>query len=256
MTEYEQYAKKILEALGIPVPDPIFREGWYETEDIDFKNVKVSVKVHNYFKSQDVHAELTVILPEEGAVANAFLKYCAEKENLAQYRGHYGIDDKTTTYSPWNNNFLCIESRGYEIPELDKAVDRLIILGKKILSHLDEYRNIRRWETTDKEVIEKAHEIVKGAELYETDVDREERAHYIRDRKSFIHGWFMPFNDNGKGTFDTLWPSSVDYAASSMGFIQGSFEYAVACLVLINKEYIAKARKACKIRKEKVKIIY
>jgi hypothetical protein len=217
--------------------------------------IKVNVELTEFANCKELRCEVLLTLPETGSLANVFIDYVTGKEKLKKYDGYFGIDKRTVAYSPWNNNYLVIRTEKYPTSELDKAIDSLITLSKKFFNHLGEYASLRRWSTNDPEVIAKAKEIIANADFHETDVDREERAHWLVDRNSFVRGWFNPFNDHEHGTFDTLWPSSVDYAAKTMGN-EGTFEYAVSCLVLVDPEYIAKAREACIIRKETRTFIY
>ena len=264
----EKHAVRIARALGLPEQIVEHRiSNQVETESTTIHRTSIRVKVTQY-ESDSFQAEVLLSLPEDGVLAQPFMDACAELEKIPKNHSHeychgpryrdYASEllQKTThALSPWNNHYLIVESRYYPVSEAEEAVDNVIALAKQFIAHLDLLQKLRYWKTTDKEVIEKAKEIVANADLYETDCDREERAHWLRDRNSFIKGWFMPFNDSGRGSFDTLWPSSVDYAAKSMGN-EGSFEYAVACLVLVDPEYIRKGRKACIIRKETRTIIY
>lgn len=257
-----EYVQKILASLGVEakINDNHFVNNQVETIPVDIHNVSVRVR-YTYYANGGIGAEVTFSLPEEGVLADTYIQHVAEKENLKKNHGHeyhVGPDYRdyassllkkdTIAYSPWNDHYLVIASKYYGNNE-EEAVDNLIALAKPFIEHLSDLKALRYWNPTDPEVIAKAKEIIANADLYETDCDREEKAHYLRDRNSFFHGWFSPFNDRGRGTFDTLWPSGVDYAAKGMGN-EGTFEYAVACILLEDKDFIAKGRQACRIRKE------
>ena len=202
-------------------------------------------------------------LPEGSVEAQTFMDNCAEIEHTA--KNHHGEYAFGPTYPDWMSenrkkqtfaycggdwhDFFYVRSERYPTPCLQEAADNAVGLARQFVDHLADLSTMRYWKPEDEEVAQKAKEIIENADLYESDFDREERTHWLVDRNSFIKGWFIPFNDRGRGTFDTVWPSSLDYAARNMG-LPGSFEYAVSCLVLKNPEYIAKARKACVIRTE------
>lgn len=260
-----EYVQKILDFLGIKakINDDHIVRNQVETLPVDIHGVSVKVQ-YTCYANGGIDAEVTFSLPEEGILADTYIRHVAKKENLKKNHGHeyhVGPDYRdyassllkkdTIAYSPWNDHNLVIASKYYGNNEADEAVDNLITLARPFVEHLPDLKTLRYWKPTDPEVIAKAKEIIANADLHETDCDREEKAHYLRDRNSFFHGWFSPFNDRGRGTFDTLWPSSVDYAAKGMGN-EGTFEYAVACILLEDKDFIAKGRKACCIRKERV----
>ena len=260
-----EYVQKILASLGIEakINDSHFVNNQVETLPVDIQGVSVMVQ-YTCYANGGIGAEVTFSLPEEGSLADTYIRHVAKKESLKKNHGHkyhIGPDYRdyassllkkdTIAYSPWNNHNLVIASKYYDENEADEAVDNLIALARPFIEHLPDLQTLRYWKPTDLEVIAKAKEIIANADLYETDCDREEKAHYLRDRNSFFHGWFSPFNDRGHGTFDTLWPSSVDYAAKGMGN-ERTFEYAVACILLEDKDFIAKGRAACHIRKETV----
>ena len=219
------------------------------------------------FQDGNLRVEVHFVLPEESVLAQTFMDACAKIENTPKnHHYHYCTGSKyrdygsemfakmTEAFSPWNNRFFIVESSYYPLSEIQMAVDNTITLARQFVSHLDLLKTLRFWKTTDKEVLAKAQEIIKNADLHETDVDREERAHWLEDRNSFIRGWFYPFVDRERGSFDTN-IYGVEFAAKGMG-VEGSFEFAVACIVLLDRDYIAKARKACIIRKKRIRIRY
>lgn len=194
-----EYVQKILASLGVEakINDDHFVSNQVETLPVDIHGVSVKVQYTRYANG-GIGAEVTFSLPDEGVLADTYIRHVAKKENLKKNHGHeyhVGPDYRdyassllkkdTIAYSPWNDHYLVVASK------------------------------------------------------------------YYRDRNSFFHGWFSPFNDRGRGTFDTLWPSSVDYAAKGMGN-EGTFEYAVACILLEDKDFIAKGRQACRIREERI----
>lgn len=265
MLSPESYLNKIITSLGLQTKagkEPYVMNS-YTTSPVKIHDVEVSVSFVHYSKG-GIRIEVHFELPDTAVTANAYIKHVAEVEKLRKnHEGRPSSGPKyrdwssslsqkdTDAYSPWNNQFFCVDAMNYNDSEVDEAVDSVITLAKPFIDHLGDIAKLRRWQVTDPEVIAKAKEIIANADLYETDVDREEKAHYLRDRNSFFHGWFSPFNDRGRGTFDTLWPSSVDYAASGMG-LKGSFEYAVACILLEDRDFIAKGREACHIREETI----
>lgn len=259
------YVKKIIDELGLNTENQ-------KDHFVSNQSVSVPVIIHDVevsaqftqFANGGIRVEVNFNLPENGVLAETYIQHVGKAEKLRKnqsgrfstgprYRDYASslLKKDTEVYSPWNNHYFCVDSNYYEDDEADEAVNNAIALAKPFVEHLSDLRNLRFWNITDPEVIAKAKEIIANADLYETDVDREEKAHYLRDRNSFFHGWFSPFNDHGRGTFDTLWPSSVDYAAKGMGN-KGTFEYAVACILLEDNEFIRKGRKACCIRKETV----
>lgn len=240
------------------------------TEPCSVHGATVKIEICRYARmsggmSDKINVEVTIALPEDGIMANTYLDHVAKAESINKdHYGFYCSGPKYTSYeaernghnieaySPWNNHYIRIYARDYTVSMLEQAVNDLLLLARPIVKHLSDLKGLRFWHPEDVEVVARANEIVKNADFHETDCDREERAHWLKDSNSFFKGWFFPFNDKGKGSFDTHWPSSVDYAASNMGH-KGSFEYSVACVLLQNPEYIEKARKACVIRKETVR---
>lgn len=268
MNQLEQYALRIMEEIGLPSQiHPTIVRNQAETVEVERFGTKIRSQVTMY-QDKTIHVEVLLTLPEEAVLADTFMDEVAKIEKLTKnhhykyaigprYRDYSSemFNKQTCALSPWSNHYLILESRYYPAGESEEAIANAITLAKKVIPHLDILVKLRYWKQEDKEVIAKAKEIVAGADLHETDVDREEKAHWLVDRNSFIRGWFIPFNDKGKGSFDIYWPASVDYAAKTMGR-PGTFEYAVACLVLVDPVYIAKARKACRIRKENIEISY
>ena len=275
--KYIDYAIRILNEIGIKAGPECISDtpvrNIVQTKDYTLHGVVISVKVTDFVntlsgKIDECKIEVDFTLPEGGVLANAYMKHCGEIEKIPKNQGHkyshgpqynsysaYLNGKNTEAYAPWNLRYFVVESGNYKNSEIEEAVENAIALAKKFTAHLQDLPSLRYWKPTDKEVVAKAKEIVTNASLQETDCDREARAHWIKDMNSFFKGWFYPFNDNGRGTFDNIWPSSLEYAASMVG-IEGSFEYAVTCLLLEDKEFIAKAREACRIRKEKITIQY
>lgn len=266
----KEYAIRILNEIGIPADESCI-ENLYGGDSAYTKTfvkdeVSISAQVVFFGNSDTCRVDIDFSLPQDGVLADTFMNHCAKKENLP--KNNYGYFCTGPTYSrwedechkkntfalsPWHNTSFYVRSEHYKKTEVEEAVTNAIALAKRFASHLSDLSSLKFWNTTDKEVIAKAKEIISKANLKESDLDREERAHHIVDENSFFKGWFYPFNDHGRGTFDILWPSSIDYAASSMG-IKGSFEYAVSCVLLENPDFIAKARKACRIRTETVMV--
>lgn len=270
MQTLESYVRQIVKQLGLDnkIRPAVGVTGVIETDVCCMNGVKVSVQFSKFGNSDGIRVEVDFALPEDGVLANTYIEYCGKADKLPQNEeGRFFCGPKypsyaagllkkhTTVYSPWNNRYFVVESMYYKWDEANDAVANVIRLAKPFIAHLCDLQKLRYWKTDDNEVIKKAREIVANADFIEEDVDREERAHWLRDRNSFVRGWFYPLNDRERGTFDTLWPSSVDYAAKTMGE-EGSFEYAVSCLVLVDSELIAKARNACRIRKKTMKVRY
>lgn len=210
----------------------------------------INVKAFKYGNVDKIQVEVRFRLPEEGPLAMTYIEHCAAAAALPKNGDGYYCSPrsgKTYVYSPWGDHYFIVEARDYTPGELDSAVENVILLAREFVQHLGELASFRMWTQDDPEVIREAERIIEGADLYESDCDRETRSHWLRDRNSFFRGWFNPWNDNGRGTFDILWPSSVDRAAIG---IRGSFEYAVSSRLLVDPRFIAKARKACRIRKE------
>lgn len=264
----EKHIKKILEAIGI------HEEG----ECIQKTNVSNCIYSKTYkrhgthikaciveFGGGRCRVDIDFVLPENAVLANTFMDHCAAIEKTpTNHSSEYcfgptyrtGAEEhrskQTFAYAPFDGTMFYIRSEHYlTATELDEAVNNAIGLASQFARHLGDLPTLRVWTKDDPEVIAKAKEITEKASLQETDCDREDRSHYIKDANSFIKGWFFPFNDRGRGTFDTVWPSSLDYAASAVGR-KGTFEYAVASLVLVNPDFIRKARSACRIRKETI----
>lgn len=244
-----------------------------ETEPCTLHNVEIAVKIFRYARmgggmSEDIGVEVTFSLPEDGVLADTYLDHVAAAEAFRKNHGHqYAAGPRyrdysselggrqTVAYSPWHNRYLDVSAKHYTVSQMEEAVRDTLALARPLATHLPDLAGMRFWNATDDDVVAKAREIAEKADLRDEDVDRETRSHWLRDAKSFFKGWFNPWNDRGRGTFDTLWPSSVDYAASAMG-IKGSFEYAVACVLLEDSHFIAKARAACRIHKETVEMQY
>ena len=268
MNQLEQYALRVMEEIGLPSRiHPTIVRNQAETEPVERYGVSVKSQVTKY-QDDSIHVEVMLTLPESAVLADTFMDEVAKLEKLSKNHGHkYAIgpryrdyssemfNKQTCALSPWSNHYLILESRYYPFSDSEEAVSNAIILAKKVVPHLDLVKTLRYWKPEDAEVIAKAKEIVERADLHETDSDREDKSHWLEDRNSFIRGWFFPFNDKGKGSFDIYWPASLEFAAKGMGR-PGSFEFAVSCLVLVDPEYIAKARKACCIRKETVEEIW
>lgn len=267
--QMEQVALRILNSIGVAatedcLPEKHYVNGQVETNPIDVHGTKVYAEVTCY-SGGGCRVEVHFELPENACMADTFIEHCVKEENIPvggwshhPYAGpktNAPLKKHTEAYSPWHNRFFCVDSVYYEDGEFDEAVDNAVALAKPFIKHLADVANLRYWTPDDEEVKQKATEIIANADLQETDCDREEKAHWLVDRNSFIKGWFYPFNDRGKGTFDTVWPSNPEYAAKAMGH-EGSFEYAVALIVLQNLEYIEKGRKACRIREETRKYRY
>ena len=264
----QQTALHILNSIGINATEEDLNKesivsNTGETRPIDVHGTKVSAQVVIY-EDGGCRVEVHFELPETACEANTYIDYCIKQEKIP--RNEYGrpfagnkarkaLHKHTEAYSPWNNKFFVVDSMYYEAGEFDEAVQNAIALATPFVKCLSDVASLRYWTVKDAEVIKKAKEIIENAELEETDCDREEKAHYMRDTKSFFHGWFYPFNDRGNGTFDTLWPSSVDYAAGAMGN-KGEFNFAVASILLEDETFIAKARKACRIRKQTITVEY
>lgn len=233
-----------------------------ETEKVNIHGTKVNACVTCYEKG-GFRIEVNFELPEGACLAETYIEHCVGKGGIQtnEYGRPYAgrktrkpLEKYTEAYSPWNNHYFCIDSMYYGDDEFDEAVKNTIILAKPFVEHLADVPSIRYWNRDDREVMEKAKEIVRNADLKETDCDREDKSHWLVDKNSFIKGWFFPFNDRGSGTFDTIL-YGVEFAAKTMGR-EGTFEFAVACRVLIDPEYITKARRACRIRKEKIEEYY
>lgn len=240
-----------------------------ETEPVDIHGVSVAVKMCRYGNmrggmSDNICVEVSLDLPDSGVTADQYLVHVAEKVGFTKnIGGKYAAGPRyrnyadelrgrqVEAYSPWNNQYLVVNAGKYTVDRMEEAVRDVLVLAKPLVEHLSDLSGLRFWTADDAEVKEKAREIIRNADLHETDVDRETKSHWLEDRNSFFKGWFDPWNDRGRGTFDTIWPSSLDHAARGMG-LRGSFEYAVACILLVDEEFIAKARKACVIRRETV----
>ncbi len=269
------YVKQIVKELGInaAIRKETFVSHTVETEPITVHGAEVNIKIFRYARmgggmSKDIGVEVTFSLPEDGVLADTYLNHVAAAEGFRKNHGHeYAAGPRyrdysselggrqTVAYSPWHNRYLDVNAKHYTVDQMEEAVRDTLALARPLAAHLPDLAGMRYWNPTDDDVVAKAREIAENADLRDEDVDRETRSHWLRDAKSFFKGWFNPWNDRGRGTFDTLWPSNVDYAASAMG-IKGSFEYAVACVLLEDNNFIAKARAACRIRKETVEMQY
>lgn len=265
---YEDRLKAIVEALGAEWTPaghhPVCNEAATGRCRLGVASLRVSIS--EYTDTCGVEVDFT--LPEKGVTANAFMDHCAAiektpKNHHGEYRSGPAYADwvaelnrkQTFACSPWDNNYFYVRSTRYPLGEIDQAIGDAVALARQFASHIDDYPSLRRWKSDDPEVTAMAGKIIANASLRETGVDPEERCHFLRDENSFIKGWFHPFYDNGRGAFDTAWPSSTDYAAGCIAQ-KGSFEYAVACVVLNDPEYIAKGRKACIIREESRTVRY
>lgn len=260
------YALRILKEIGIDPGENYIKNSpvnnILETEEFELHGVKISVTITEFVNTlrgliDECKVEIDFSLPRDGALAETFMNHCAAIEKIPKNQGdHYSYGPRYHSYSaelegkhtyaisPWHNTYFVVESINYRHAELEEAVNNAIALARQFTAHLSDLSSIRYWKPTDKEVITKAKEIVKNASFQETDCDRKAGAHWLRDRNSFFKGWFYPFNNRGNGTFDTMFQPY--YAAIG---IEGSFEYAVSCLLLYDEEYIRKAREACVIRK-------
>lgn len=245
-----------VDAAGVDVDSFVCNRG--ETNEVDLYGTKVRAEVTCY-ENGGCRVEVDFQLPDDACMAETYIDHCVALEripvggwNSRPYAGRKtnGPSEKhTEVYSPWNNRYFCVDSMYYKTDEFDEAVENAITLAKPFVKHLADVAALRYWNPDDAEVIAKAKEIIRNANFCDEDTDREYRSHWLVDRNSFFKGWFFPFYNGGRGSFDTCWPSSVDYAASNMG-IKGSFEYAVSCVLLEDSEYISKARRACHIREE------
>lgn len=267
----EQIAKEL--GINAAIRKETFVSHTVETEPCTVHGAKVKIVICQYGRmgggmSENINAEVAILLPENGIVADAFMECVAKEEHIEKdHFGFYCAGPKYATYdaerrghniemySPWHDRYLRIYARNYTVSQIEQATDNLMLLAGPAVKRLADLPKLRYWKPTDAEVIAKAKEIIANADLRDEDVDHETRSHWMRDTKSFFKGWFNPWNDNGRGTFDTLWPASVGYAVSAMG-IEGTFEYAVACVLLEDREFIAKARAACRIRKETIETAY
>lgn len=264
-----KYATRILNAIGITDTEnclshyPVLNSIKTKNYLLEGVELSVEVTVFDYKESATCRIDIDFSLPENGVLADTFMDHCAGIEKTPKNHHHEycagpaypdfvtELEAKKRTFalSPWNNNMFYVRSEGYLLDDIDTAVGNAIALAVQFTRNFSDLASMHYWNTTDPEVITKANEIIANADLYESDIDREDGGHWIRDRKSFIKGWFFPFRDSGRGAFDVLWPSSLEYAASNMGN-EGTFEYAVACRVLVDDTFISKARKACVIRKK------
>lgn len=263
MEKLKEYALGILRELG--VEGATLPEGHcmnsVETGTVRIGPAEVCAKIVDF--GETCRVDIDFRLPEKGAVARTYMEYCADKESIPKNKhGEYSwgpaykdwmaeSDGKHTSAITYWDHFFYVRSEKYGIDEIEEAVTNAIALAKQFACHLGEYDSLRVWSTDDAEVKAKAQEITANADLHEEDTDRETGGHWLADRNSFLRGWFYPFNDRGRGTFDTVWPGSVDHVASHMGH-KGSFEYAVASVLLTDPAFIAKARKACVIRTENI----
>lgn len=260
---------RILRGLGLPVDDSSFVNSHVcntvTTKQYDVNGIKVHIEADDF--DPKCRIDINFYLPEEGVKPSVYMDYCAAIEKTPKNHHHeychgpvykdFSEENRnrnTFAITPWDNTMFYVRSERYLMEEITTAADNALALALQFYRHLPEYASLRYWKTSDPEVIEKAKEIVRNADFQETDCDREERAHFLKDNRSFIKGWFYPFADSGKGTFDTN-IYGVEFAASNIGK-EGTFEYAVACIVLMDPSCVAKAKKACRIREETVKIRY
>lgn len=267
-TIYNGYIERIIKELGIngSAASDNFVSNEVESEDCSIENVRIKASI-SVFESGKCRVEINFALPKEGASSVTFTDYCARIEKTPRdFEKKYMSGP---SYKSWNDArnkkrtiaiiisdcFFYVRSENYTESEIEEALENAIMLAGQFTRHIKEYPSLRRWNPDDMEVVQKAKEIIANARLFESDIDRECGAHFIKDNNSFMKGWFFPLRDKGRGTFDTLWPSSLDYAASFMG-AKGSFEYAVAYVLLEDKSFIAKARQACVLRKENTVICY
>lgn len=261
MKQYIPLAERILRGIGI---DP--GKGFIEDANVSNAVHTKPFTLHGatvraeivIFERSDCRVDIDFTLPENGVLADAFMDHCAAIEKTPKnpdgeycsgprYESWQAARKKKSTFalSPWHNRSFYVRSGDYRTDELEEAVDNAIALARQFASHLTDLPSLRYWKETDEEVIAKAREIVANAAFEETDIDREDRSHWLVDRNSFFKGWFFPFRDGRKGAFDTF-----PYPYYGAIGIEGSFEYAVSCILIYDKDYIAKARKACRIRTE------
>lgn len=268
--EYIRHTLNALRGLGIEADERNIQESIVsnevKTEAFILHGVKIRASV-TWFGNGDVRVDIDLGLPADGVLAETFMNHCAAIEGTPKNHNHEYCSGpiypdhltelrsrkRTFALSPWHDTSFYIRSEGYPAAETGEAVKNAVALARQFTAHLKDLPSLRYWKTSDPEVKAKAKEIAANADLRDTDIDRETGGHWLNDRNSFFKGWFYPFNDHGRGTFDTLWPSSVDFAAGNMG-IKGSLEHAVASVLLEDEEFIAKARKACVIREETRKV--
>lgn len=254
-------AERILRGIGVE-PEKDFIDdirviNMVATKPVVVHGTKIKEEIV-LFEKGTCRVDIDFSLPEDGVLAKAFMDHCAAIEKTPKNHGHEycagpqykswsdELGKKTTfALSPWNNKFFYVRSEHYLVSELEEAVDNAIALARRFASHLADLPSLRYWKDTDEEVVAKAKEIVENAAFEETDIDREDRSHWLEDRNSFFRGWFFPLRNDGKGAFDTF-----PYPLHGTIGIEGSFEYAVSCVLLYDKDYIAKAKKACRIRTE------
>ena len=267
----ERCAQKILTSIGVPNTEDCL-DNWPVTNSVRTKpfvinGVQVCVEICTFFYKEPVtcRIDIDMYLPHGSVMAQTFMDHCAKIEHTPtnhhheycsgptypDYQTELKAEKHVFAYSPWQNTAFYVRSEGYTLDELDEAADNAIALALQFTKHFPDLATLRYWKVTDTEVIAKAKEIVANADFEETDIDREEKTHWLCDRNSFFKGWFYPFHDHGNGTFDTGYKPY--YAAIG---VEGSFEYAVSCILLFDKEYIAKARKACRIRTETTTVKY
>ena len=261
--KYTDCAVRILNGLGIAAGEDCIRESFVsntvETRECVLHGTKIRAEVV-LFEDGDIRIDIDFYLPEDGVLADAFMEHCAAIEKIPTNIGHHYCHGpryrdysselhgrNTFAYSPWHGHGFYVRSERYTADQLGEAEANAVALARMFSAHLGDLASLRYWKSTDPEVVARAKEIVAGADFEETDCDPEEKAHWLVDRKSFFKGWFYPFNDRGRGTFDTVYRPF--YGAIG---IEGSFEYAVSCLLLFDRDYIAKARKACRIRERVV----
>ena len=254
-------AERILKGIGIE-PEKNFVDNirvvnMVETKLVDLHGTKIKAEIV-LFEKDTCRVDIDFYLPENGVLAKAYMEHCAAIENIPKnHSQNYCAGPQYKTWSdecwqkqtfalsPWNTGSFYVRSELYLVSELEEAVDNAITLARQFASHLADLPSLRYWKETDEEVVAKAREIVENADFEETDIDHEDKAHWMIDRNSFFKGWFFPLRDGGKGAFDTF-----PYTRFGAIGIEGSFEYAVSCVLLYDKDYIAKAKKACRIRTE------
>ena len=264
--KYFDYAKRILNEIGIQSGDDFIERttdiNTVETKQYMFHRAKIYAQII-VIPNKTCRVEINFHLPEDGILANTFMDHCAAIENTPKnhlnrycagptypdYLTEYHAKRYTLALSRWGDHEFAVYSFEYPHNEIEQAVNNAITLAKQFSKHLPDLKSLRYWKPTDDEVIAKAKQIIENVEFEELNFCQEEKAYYLKDKNSFFQEIFFPFKNKRKGTFDTIWPGSVDGAAKTMGY-KGTFEYAVACILLENPEFIAKARKACRIRKE------
>ena len=261
MENYNYCIERIINGLGIKEDNSCIKGDSFVSNAIESKSYLIhgtSVKAHFViFDSNIVRVDIGFALPSDAVLADTFMDYCAGKEGTKKNHSNeycYGPTYKdwgtelgkkqTFACSPWHNRYFYIRSEHYPLEEVEDAVNNALALAKQFFDHLGEVSSLRFWTIEDEEVKQKAKEIIANADLREDDIDRETNARWLADRNSFFKGWFYPNYNNGKGTFDTFL-YGTDFVAKNMGN-EGSFEYAVACILLEDEDFIRKAKKVCR----------